>query len=234
MAIGYEQFCPVAKASEIFATRWTPLILRELMAGSHSFNDLCRGIPLITRAVLVARLRELERNGVVERRARGTGAGNEYRLTEAGEAFRPAIQALRQWGDAYGPERLKPGDLDPALLLWGLRRRVDAASLPRRRVVVRFEFSGVPASRARYRVMWLVLDPSGVDVCVRDEGFEVDLVFRGSIANAVAAYCGHRPWHELAGSHLRIEGRARLARQLPVWLGLEARTGPRKPNPQPV
>ena len=70
MLKGYGQFCPVAKASEIFATRWTPLVLRELMADIHSFNDLHRGVPLISRAVLVARLRHLEDQGVVERRSR--------------------------------------------------------------------------------------------------------------------------------------------------------------------
>jgi DNA-binding HxlR family transcriptional regulator len=57
MRAGYGQFCPIAKASEIFATRWTPLVLRELMAGGHSFNEIQRGLPLISRAVLVARLR---------------------------------------------------------------------------------------------------------------------------------------------------------------------------------
>ena len=70
MENGHGQFCPIAKASEIFATRWTPLILRELMTDSHSFNDIHRGVPLIPRAVLVTRLRELEDHGVVERRAR--------------------------------------------------------------------------------------------------------------------------------------------------------------------
>jgi len=68
----YGQFCPVAKASEVFATRWTPLVLRELMAGMHTFNDIHRGVPLISRAVLVKRLRELEHQGIIERRQRAT------------------------------------------------------------------------------------------------------------------------------------------------------------------
>ena len=71
MSASYGQFCPIAKASEIFATRWTPLIVREIMTGVHSFNDIHRGLPLISRAVLVARLRELEDHGVIERRPRG-------------------------------------------------------------------------------------------------------------------------------------------------------------------
>jgi DNA-binding HxlR family transcriptional regulator len=84
MLSGYDQFCPIAKASEILATRWTPLILRELMADIHSFNDIHRGVPLISRAVLVARLRDLEHHGIVERRKRDCRPGYEYWLTPTG------------------------------------------------------------------------------------------------------------------------------------------------------
>src|SRR5436309_1631968 len=150
MSASYGQFCPIAKASEIFATRWTPLIVRELMTGVHSFNDIHRGLPLISRAVLVARLRELEDHGVIERRPRGAeGAGHEYWLTPAGDGLRVVMQALSQWGMTYTLDRIKRSDLDPALLIWGLRKRVDLSTLPNRRVVLRFEFSGVPAARAR-------------------------------------------------------------------------------------
>src|ERR1700716_1407756 len=111
MRKGYGQFCPVAKASEIFATRWTPLVIRELMADIHSFNDIHRGIPLISRAVLVSRLRDLEERGIVERRPRADATGSEYWLTPAGDAFRPLIRELRRWGLAHGRDRLKPNDL---------------------------------------------------------------------------------------------------------------------------
>jgi DNA-binding HxlR family transcriptional regulator len=221
MSTGYDQFCPVAKASEIFATRWTPLIMRELMTGIHAFNDIHRGIPLISRAVLVSRLRELEEQAIVERRPRPDGAGADYWLTPAGEAFGPVIQELRLWGLANARDRLKPGDLDPALLLWGLRKRVDRHALPDHRVVVRFDFSGVPASRTRYRMMWLLLDRTGLDVCVKDPGYQVDLVFSGNIADFVAVYCGHATWNDLGGKALLIAGDDSLARALPVWLELD-------------
>src|SRR5580692_4475621 len=97
MSASYGQFCPIAKASEIFATRWTPLIVREVMTGVHSFNDIHRGVPLISRAVLIARLRELEDHGVIERRPRAAGAGYEYWLTPAGEGLRVVMHALAQW-----------------------------------------------------------------------------------------------------------------------------------------
>src|SRR6202012_648370 len=98
MQSGYGQFCPIAKASEVLATRWTPLILRELMAGSHSFNQITRGIPLISRAVLVERLRELQDQGIIERRVRAGESGYEYWRTAAGHALRPVISELGHWG----------------------------------------------------------------------------------------------------------------------------------------
>src|SRR5450631_2957332 len=132
MSASYGQFCPVAKASEIFAACWTPLIVREMLAGACGFNDIHRGVPLISRAVLVTRLRELEENGVVERRPRAGAPGHAYYLTSAGEALRGIIAALGQWGMTYGRDRIERTDLDPALLIWGLRRRIDVTTLPDR------------------------------------------------------------------------------------------------------
>jgi DNA-binding HxlR family transcriptional regulator len=106
METGYGQFCPIAKASEIFATRWTPLIMRELMAGMRSFNDIHRGVPLISRAVLVTRLRELEDHGIIERRLRADSVGHEYWLTPAGDAFRSAVSALGHWGLVHTPHHM--------------------------------------------------------------------------------------------------------------------------------
>ncbi|HWS63639.1 MAG TPA: helix-turn-helix domain-containing protein [Steroidobacteraceae bacterium] len=229
MSASYGQFCPVAKASEIFATRWTPLIVRELMMGAHSFNDIHRGVPLISRAVLVARLRELEDHGVIERRPRADGVGLEYFLTTAGEALRPIVTALGQWGLNYTQDRIKRSDLDPALLIWGLRRRVDLNALPDRRIVLRFEFSGVPASRTKFRIMWLILGRSGVDVCMKDPGFAVDLMLRGNIRDYVEVYLGHRKWRDAAGTALQLNGDQKIAKALPVWLRFET---PRVRNSQ--
>ena len=80
----YGHFCPVALGSEVLADRWTPLILRELVLGNTRFNDITRGLPGISRSLLVQRLRHLERRGVVETWPSSTGRGNEYHLTPAG------------------------------------------------------------------------------------------------------------------------------------------------------
>ena len=65
---GYKQFCPVAMAAEILCTRWTLVLMRELVAGSTRFNDLRRGVPKMSPTLLSQRLKELERAGIVERR----------------------------------------------------------------------------------------------------------------------------------------------------------------------
>jgi DNA-binding HxlR family transcriptional regulator len=222
MSVSYGQFCPVAKASEILAARWTPLIVRELMAGACSFNDIHRGVPLISRAVLVARLRELQAHGIVERRPRTKGAGVRYGLTPAGKALRTVVAALAEWGLAYTQDQIKRSDLDPGILVWGLRRRVDVSALPDRRTVLRFEFSGVPASRTKFRIMWLILGRSSVDVCLKDPGFAVDLTLRGNIRDYIDVYLGHVRWKDAAGTALQLDGDRRIAKALPVWLRLEA------------
>ncbi len=193
------------------------------MADIHSFNDIHRGVPLISRAVLVARLRDLGDDGGIERRSRSDGKSHAYWLTPAGEALRPVVAALGLWGLAHTRDRIKPTDLDPVLLTWGFRKRAMAhiGALPDHRVVVRFEYSGVPASRRKFRVMWLLLDRSGVDVCLKDPGFAVDLICRGNIADFVAVYLGHAAWRDVAGKAISIEGGRQTVRQLSTWLGLD-------------
>jgi hypothetical protein len=139
--------------------------------------------------------------------------------------LRPVVSTLGQWGLTHTRARLTPADLDPSVLMWGFRKRADRTALPDRRVVVRFEFSGVPASRTKFRVMWLLLERSEVDVCVKDPGFPVDAVLRGRIADFVAVYLGHLPWHSVAGKVLSIEGDPQIARQVPAWLRLNKVVG---------
>src|SRR5258708_28381170 len=97
MKQGYGQFCPFAVACEIFAQRWTPIILRSLFMGADRFNELLRGAPLISRSLLAKRLRDLEIAGVVRRARVPTGRGYCYRLTRAGVGFRTVVEGLVNW-----------------------------------------------------------------------------------------------------------------------------------------
>ena len=229
MENGYGQFCPIAKAAELFATRWTPLILRELLSGVTRFNDIHQGVPLMSRALLVARLGQLESEGLIERRTRDNGHGHDYILTQAGEDFRPLVAGLGQWGMVHGRGRITEKDLDPGLLMWALRIRTDCAGLPDSRVVVRFEFADVPLSRTKFKIMWLVLDRAGVDVCARDPGYETDLVARGAIATFVQVFVGNLSWKAATSVGLTVEGDRKLAQQLPVWLRLDKQLGKELP-----
>jgi hypothetical protein len=121
----------------------------------------------------------------------------------------------------YTHDRIKRSDLDPALLIWGLRRRVDVNALPDRRVVLRFEFSGVPASRTKFRIMWLILGRSSGDVCMKDPGFDVDLTLRGNIRDYVEVYLGQTKWNDAARTALQLDGDQKIARAFPIWVQLK-------------
>ena len=222
---GYGEFCPIAKASEVFATRWTPLVLRELMLGAHSFNDIHRGVPLMSRTLLTARLRQLEEHGIIVRRIHTNDSGCEYWLTPSGEAFHDVLRDLSRWGLAHARDQLTADDLNPGLLMWRMRKRVDISALPSRRVVIRFEFSGVSRRRTALRIMWLILERTGVDICFKDPGYAVDLTVRSDVAILVRLYLGHVNRQEVAGKALSIEGDRKMAQQLPIWLQLHRRLG---------
>lgn len=164
------------------------------------------------------------RQGIIERRARAGGAGHEYWLTPAGDALRSVISELGHWGLVHASD-VRDTDLDPSYLVWGFRKRAMLDTLPDRRIVVRFEFSGVPASRTKFRILWLVLERSGADVCAKDPGFGDDLIFRGDIADSVKVYLGHVPWRDMEGKALRVEGDRALARQVPTWIRLDKIVG---------
>ena len=216
---GYGQFCPVAVASEIFAERWTPLILRELFTGSRRFNEIRSGMPLISRTLLSQRLGELEDAGVIVSAPLAGGRGREYRLTTAGEEFREVVECLGAWGQRHAPRQFAPDNLDPALLMWAMHRRIDVSRLPKPRVVVRFEFRGVPARCMQVRTSWLVLEKSGADVCMRDPGFEIDLVIHADVGALARVWAGHRDWAEAVRARaIKLEGPQALVREFPRWL----------------
>lgn len=202
----YGQFCPVAKAAEIFAERWTPLILRELMLGARRFSEIQAGVPLMSRTMLVQRLNELAAAGVIEAR-RGAGRGRDYVLTPAGEAFRSVIEAMSDWGQLWGQGRIGPKDIDAEHLMWGMRRHIEPAHYRGKRLVLRFEFSGVPAARVSRHTWWLLIGPDDIDVCFKNPGYAVDVVIVADLTTFARVWLGYRGLSDV-GTKVRMEGTA--------------------------
>jgi DNA-binding HxlR family transcriptional regulator len=216
---GYGQFCPIAKAAEILTERWTPLVLRELICGSTRFNDLRRGVPLMSASLLSQRLRFLEQEGVIERRAARAGHG-EYHLTDAGRGLEPLIMAMGEWGARWVPSRLGPEDQDVALLMWDMRRRVRAENFPPGRTVVAFEFPDAPQGKRHW---WLVSEQSEADLCLTDPGYEVDLFVVTDVRTMTAVWTGELSLDSvLTSGALEAHGPPDLCRRLNGWLGLSA------------
>ncbi|CAN5787640.1 hypothetical protein BH23ACT5_BH23ACT5_15190 [soil metagenome] len=97
----YRQYCPIARASEILAERWNPLIVRNLMFGANTFSELARGVPAMSRSMLLKRLGELERAGVLWKARKPDGHGHLYHLTDAGEDLADVIRTLGEWGETW-------------------------------------------------------------------------------------------------------------------------------------
>jgi DNA-binding HxlR family transcriptional regulator len=219
----YGQFCPVAQAAEIVAERWTPLVLRELMCGSRRFNDLRKGVPLMSPSLLSKRLQFLEDAGIVKRVAANAGAGSEYHLTSAGKELRPIIEMLGLWGHQWVKRSLRPDELDPALLMWDIRRCVQPAPAGvSRRAVVRFDLAGVPSSKSRW---WLVFHQEEVDLCLKNPGHDVDLVVASHIRALVETWTGKLPLQvALRTKAIVLEGDRALARGFKDWFRLSTFT----------
>jgi DNA-binding HxlR family transcriptional regulator len=201
----YGQFCPVALAAEILAERWTPLVVRELLCGSVRFNDLQRGVPRMSSALLARRLKELQFAGIVERR-RGAGGSFEYHLTPAGRELFPVVEKMGLWAQRWlRHDLVDTANLDSDLLMWDIRRNVLASSPPREpRYVAEFRLSGVPISRRRY---WLVFERGTLDLCYRNPGFEVDVFVEASLRALTEVWLGHVPVERaIRDSRLRLDG----------------------------
>jgi DNA-binding HxlR family transcriptional regulator len=209
----YEQYCPVARAAEILAERWTPLIVRELILGSHRFNEIERGLPGISRSLLASRLRDLEQAGVVERLPRAQSNVAEYHLSDAGRDLKPVVEALGVWGVRWSFGEPRPEELDPGLLVWKIHQRIDRERLPERRTVIEFDFTGPRGSR-----VWLLLEPREVSVCVTPPRFDADLVVRADLAMFYRVWLGHMDYSAAnrCGA-VAVEGPPTLAKQLPRW-----------------
>src|SRR5262245_21417269 len=165
----YGQYCPIARGSEIFAERWTPLIVRNLWLGCETFGEILEGAPGLSRTVLAQRLKQLERLGIIESEPKAHGRGQRHRLTDSGLDLFRVCEALGEWGARW--LEIAPEDLDPFVALWSMCHALRADRLPDRRVVIRFDFTGRPR-RERY---WLLIELGDTEICKTNPGFDEDL-----------------------------------------------------------
>ncbi|WP_137392036.1 winged helix-turn-helix transcriptional regulator [Rhodoligotrophos defluvii] len=224
----YGQFCPVAKTAEIFAERWTPLIIRELCFGPRRFNELRAGLPQISRTLLSQRLRELEAAAVIVSMPKSSGVGRIYRLTEAGEAFRPIIELMGAWSQRWDQGRIGPDDLDPGLLMWSMRRQIRPEAMPSSQFVIQFEFFGMPRRANSSRYWWLVLCRPDVDVCQKNPGYDVDIVVYADLAAFTRLWTGELGLDDLrAENTVMLQGSEDAQRIAVRALDLKARPAPK-------
>jgi DNA-binding HxlR family transcriptional regulator len=210
----YGQYCPIAKAVEILGDRWTLLIVRDLLTGTHHFNDLERGLPGISRGLLADRLRRLERMELVEKVQQENGRRRTaYYLTEAGRELDTVINSLLVWGARWAFEEPEEKELDPVLLMWWMRGRVSRKNLPAQRVVARFDFTG-----AKRETFWLVLTREDVSICLTDPGFDLNILITADLAAFFQVWLGRLSFAEATRQgQIKIDAVPSLAEAFPTW-----------------
>lgn len=216
----YKQFCPVAMAAEILCTRWTVVLLRELVSGSTRFNDLRRGVPRMSPALLSQRLKDLEAADVVCRTPSPTEPGLfEYHLTAAGRELEPLVEAFGMWGQRWVEAEPSLQHLDVSLLMWDMRRGLDPKPMPKRRSVIQFQYPELPVKQ---RSWWLLVVPGAeVDLCSVEPGFDVDLYVSTDLRTMTTIWMG---WdtvrNALRAQRMLLTGDRKLAADMQTWLGL--------------
>lgn len=216
----YNQFCPVAMAAEILCQRWTLILLREFMAGSTRFNELRRGVPRMSPALLSKRLKDLETAGVIMRsKAPGEPDLFEYRLTKAGLDLKPVIEAIGAWGQRWIETEASLKNLDPNLLMWDIRRNINPTPLPRRRSVIQVIFSDLSEAQKNW---WLLVTPDRqTDLCSVDPGFDVDLYLSTDLRTMTEIWMGYTTIERAQDCQkLIITGDAQLEDDIRSWLSL--------------
>lgn len=225
---GYGQFCPIAKAAELFCERWTALVIRNLGAGATRFSDIQRGVPLMSSSLLSRRLRQLEAEGILERRRSARGQSWTYHLTEAGREFLPLVAALGAWGERWTRRDLVADEMDLGLLIWGLEFTVDPDALGPGRRVLRLEFTDLPAHK---RYAWFVCEEGSVELCVTDPGYDTDLFAAASLRDMIHLYRGDLVVRRaLDEERLALDGPRALCQRFAAWLNKAPSAEPARPG----
>jgi DNA-binding HxlR family transcriptional regulator len=210
----YGQYCPIARGAEIFAERWTPLIIRNLYLGCESFTEIHEGAPGLSRTLLSQRLKQLERLGIVRSAAKPHGRGRHYQLTTAGQDLFRVCASLGEWGARW--LEVAPEHLDPFVALWSMCNSLRQERLPERRVVIRFDFTGWQRPE-RY---WLMLERGDTEICREDPGFDEELFVTAEAEAFVKWHLGQLTWAEaIRTGRIHLQGPTSLIRAFPTWNG---------------
>lgn len=208
-----QYFCPITRASEIFATRWTPIIVRNLLLGCSTFSEIEFALPGIPRSVLVDRLRQLESAGVVRRRPKPVGRGSVYELTEMGSELRAVCEAMGIWGTRWLEPVAAP--LDPGVILWAICKNMDREQLPAEPVIVRVVFHEEP--KAGY---WLLVRTPEAEVSLVPPGREEHLVVTTDTESLANWFMGRVSLQDaMAARTVVFAGSPELVREFATWRG---------------
>lgn len=226
----YGQFCPVAKATEILGEKWTFLIVRELLMGGRRFNELQRGLGEISPALLTARLKAFETEGLIVRRRINAQRGYEYVPTPACEALLPVVIAMGEWGLCWARHALTETDFDVEFLMFYLERSVDPEEMPGNSAVIQFKFTDLKEMRD----WWLLVDGSKSEVCSTEPGRDVDVWVTTTLRTMHDVWMGDRSYRDAIGADdMIIEGDGELTRRMSKWMRPSTfHDSPRVPVPE--
>jgi len=225
----YGQFCPVAKATELLGEKWMMLILRELLLGTHRYNDFQRALSRISPSLLTKRLKQLESAGLIVRKAQQGRKGFEYFLTPAGKDLAPLVEHLAVWGMRWARDQLDEDELDVEFLMWDIQRRLQTDRLPDGETVLCFIFNELTT----FRSWWLVVNKGEVDLCTENPGKDVDLYISTSLRNLISIWHGDIDIKSaLRNESIKTQGNSQLEKTLPDWLGVSLYANIKPGDPQ--
>src|SRR5262245_18074824 len=208
----YGQYCPIARGAEIFAERWTPLIIRNLYLGCGSFGEILEGAPGLSRTLLSQRLGQLERLGIVMSEPKSGGHGHHYALTSAGHDLFKVCVSLGEWGARW--LEIAPENLDPFVALWSRCHALRRDRLPDHRVVFLFDCTG----RGRNERYWLLIERGETEICKTSPGLDDDLCVTAEAEAFVKWHAGQLTWAEaVRENRIQVEGSWSLVRSFPTW-----------------
>ena len=211
----YGQFCPVAKATEIIGEKWTLLIIRELLMGGSRFNELHRGLSLISPTILSRRLDTLSEHGLVVKKKIPGQRGYEYFPTDSCQELLPIIRNLGNWGMRWARSNLTEKDYDVELLMLYLKRSINADKLIGKETVIRFTFTDIDT----YPEWWLVVTGEDLDLCVKNPGKDVDVYFTSTVKTMVDIWMGDNAYKKaIRDGDLKIVGEKTLTRNVTAWM----------------